>query len=62
MNSVYELCNKYSIEELLGIQYTIMRDPKYKNTKGGIYLYTPEANKLLDNIAIAIRTKMQESK
>lgn len=58
----YDYYKKYSIEQLVKMQTKIESDPKNKNTKGGIWLYKPSANKRLDDISWAITWHLGDKK
>ena len=58
----YKLADNYTMTELLALQAKTEADPVNKNTGGGIYLYSPSARRLLNDIAQAITWKMAEKR
>lgn len=56
MSRALDLYKKHSLEELAAMREEVTRDPANKNTQpGSIYLFSPKARKLLDDLAWAVR-------
>lgn len=63
MTRAHDLYKRRTIEELLAKGEAVRADPANKNPQAGsIYLYTPKARKLLDDIAWAIKYHMDDKR
>ena len=60
--SAYALYKKHSKAELIALDLQVSADPKNKNTSSGIFLHTPTARKLLENIDRAIAFHMADER
>lgn len=63
MSRALALYKRYSLAELAAMREEVTRDPANKNTQpGSIYLFSPKARKLLDDLAWAVRYHLENKK
>lgn len=54
------LCRKHTLDELQAMKTDVKSDPRNRSG-AGLFLYTPKARKLMDDIGWAIYWKMEEA-
>lgn len=63
MSRGLNLYKKHSLQELAAMSDAVTSDPANKNTQpGSIYLYSPKARKLLEDIGWAVRYHLDDKK